>query len=1608
MDMGSPNSKDEGARKTARLSGGSDGGRPSFGFADTGSSQKVLSFDESGERARVDLIEGHYADEKEGEKTQTQVFRSEQADGSVVTKTVRTTRTTTRSGAGDYVTTIEVQTTTETETKDGAKSTEVATETSTETVAGQVATFCDGESAAESGDDVQTQVFRSVEEDGRVVTKTVRTTRRTVITNGVATTTVEVHTTTETEDTDGAKSTSVSTETHTEIGGSSSTSETEEKAQAVDSEHGGRRSFTFGKKRKYHKQWHPHFVSYLDRQDKRVETLSTTDLLESARAFCRENFTEFRPELFNGESNEGSKECWEVMAQLAAHYPMVAVQLLAHDVGKKNLLIMDEITQGFDSENRLRKEVAVSMLGHSKTNAFQVFDDLLVLKNGEVVYHGAGGDVVEYFCDLEYQCTPGQRVGQFLLNLAAEQEDRYRILVPAGNKPDGSGSHFVKSFAVLMKFADDAVLVAGSSKSTPSRPTTPQYPMTDTSPINETFEATNMSVAAGSSPGESVKTEVFRSEEADGSIVTTTIRTTRRTVKSSTGALVTTIEVETTTETESTDGTTSTTVATETREETESEESSLTTTSASDATAVSVTEQAGSSPGESVKTEVFRSEEADGSIVTTTIRTTRRTVKSSTGALVTTIEVETTTETESTDGTTSTTVATETREETESEESSLTTTSASDATAVSVTEQAGSSPGESVKTEVFRSEEADGSIVTTTIRTTRRTVKSSTGALVTTIEVETTTETESTDGTTSTTVATETREETESEESSLTSPSGYLGVKRESSSKLTTKSRGTKSKRGGVSEKAQASSSVRGDGHGETEGAEKMVSVVLKSREATMAAHIGSGIAAATVIASKTEATGSKRDEKIAGGGSNVTARATEENEQVQTARAAAAWGEEVEHVQLASTETASTRKLVQVLAVNRGCSVRVAFDELACAAQASESSNAVKGVTGYAESGRMTAVIGAGRVGKTTFLGTLAGEENPTKGKIYYNGHEASALVRRRGTGYCWFGDEQTVWHGTTTVREALFLSACLRQNNEISETRKIETIQSWLELLGLTEIAEQPLELCSAVETRLVAIGVELAFSPSVLLVDEPTTGLDDKGAQRIVRVLQQVARTGRTIVCTLGDSVSSTELRVFDRLLLLSSSGETIFHGECRMLVQYLEALPGVKRLGSGKSIAAWALESVGEGSSISHTTTTTTTTKGGKARTSKKKKKYASGASMSTGSETINHEKETRFVQLFQRSEIKRALLTQMQRVGYLRPDSAEEHAPALVTAYKSGRLLTYATSWRTQVTLLMRRVLLSYWRSLSSFWASRSLMVSATAQWQRVSVMGVFLVALLWFLWLIVAARSSEYDTFDGVNQGASLIAWSTLTFGASVVLGAVARASRGNAWRENASWRREQAWQAYPAVAYHLCFSVVELVFVLVLAFVVTVLTFALFGFWSVAESGNFSLYWLTLAIFALGQVYLGQWLVRLMPSGSYAAVAGSAFNLLPLLTFVWSWRSSALGNLASWLGMVTPQRFALQVLQALVFGATPDSCAFDTVESGASGAESEIPCRELRLIPSDESSFSRQITVHSYAELEYGAERGSVAFRLVELAVFLLAFRFLVIVALQKRQTRA
>ncbi|RLN69190.1 hypothetical protein BBJ29_009892, partial [Phytophthora kernoviae] len=789
--MGSPNSKDDAEKRTTRLSDDSES------FTDTGSSQKTFGFDESGAHARTSLVEDHYAvdhptsirkSEGGGDKNiQTQVSTSELEDGSVVTTTVVTTVTRERSSTGELVATTELETTTETVTTDGAKSTSVNTEMSSEVIGSAVV-----EAVTERADDlegVQTQVFESQLEDGSVVTKTVRTTRRKVVTGGIANTVVEVQTTTETVTTDGTTSTSVSKETKTETGsclepkveitGGANTMEKTGGNLSVDdtfmqSGYERKHSFTYGENSEHYKQWHPQFVSYVDSHGKHLENLSTMDIFECSRAFCRENFSEFHEELFNGTTVEESKACWVMMKQLAVHYPMVAVKLLAQDIGKKSMLILDEIWRDVGMDNRSRKEVAVFMLGHSKTDVCQVFDDLLILQNGEVAYYGSAEGAVEYFHEFVYQCASNHRVSQFLLNLVAEQEAKYRIRMPTPANSDGTGGHYANNFAVLFKFADDAVLITGGNNF--SHQQTIMDSISNSSQPQFINFKTNQKA--------SVKTEVFHSEEVDGSIVTKTVRTTTRTESTAAGELVTTIEVETTTATEATDGTKGTTVATETHEETITEMSETTTSptiaSTAGMTVISSPEEVGADSGESVKTEVFHSEEVDGSIVTKTVRTTTRTESTAAGELVTTIEVETTTEiaesttftteteeTEETEETTESTKPTETEETTTSTTFTTETEETTESTKPTETEETTEST--TFTTETEETEETEETTESTKPTETEETTTSTTFTTETeeTEETEETTEstkpTETEETTTSTTFTTETEETEETE-----------------------------------------------------------------------------------------------------------------------------------------------------------------------------------------------------------------------------------------------------------------------------------------------------------------------------------------------------------------------------------------------------------------------------------------------------------------------------------------------------------------------------------------------------------------------------------------------------------------------------------------------------------------------------------------------------------------------------------------------------------------------------------------------------------------------------------------------------------------------------
>ena len=73
------------------------------------------------------------------------------------------------------------------------------------------------------------------------------------------------------------------------------------------------------------------------------------------------------------------------------------------------------------------------------------------------------------------------------------------------------------------------------------------------------------------------------------------------------------------------------------------------------------------------------------------------------------------------------------------------------------------------------------------------------------------------------------------------------------------------------------------------------------------------------------------------------------------------------------------------------------------------------------------------------------------------------------------------------------------------------------------------------SAEQRKRLTVGVELIANPSLVFLDEPTTGLDSRAAMVVVRVIKRLANSGRTVICTIHQP-SLALFEQFDNLLLL----------------------------------------------------------------------------------------------------------------------------------------------------------------------------------------------------------------------------------------------------------------------------------------------------------------------------------------------------------------------------------------------------------------------------------------------------------------------------------------
>lgn len=230
---------------------------------------------------------------------------------------------------------------------------------------------------------------------------------------------------------------------------------------------------------------------------------------------------------------------------------------------------------------------------------------------------------------------------------------------------------------------------------------------------------------------------------------------------------------------------------------------------------------------------------------------------------------------------------------------------------------------------------------------------------------------------------------------------------------------------------------------------------------------------------------------------------------------------------------------------------------------QAQRRKTILKGISGEARAGTMLAVMGSSGAGKTSLLNLLAGRVSTSKGakasgSVFLNGEARNYNKFRKLAAYVLQDDDM---FAELTVEEQLTYAALLRLPSSMPREKKLMRVQKIIQELGLgkvkdTMIGSHIVRGISGGERKRVNIGTELVTNPSLLFLDEPTTGLDSFNALNVMTALRQLALNGRTIISTIHQPRSSI-FALFDQLCLLSE-GRVMYFGPAKDAVTYFSAL------------------------------------------------------------------------------------------------------------------------------------------------------------------------------------------------------------------------------------------------------------------------------------------------------------------------------------------------------------------------------------------------------------------------------------------------------------------
>ena len=200
---------------------------------------------------------------------------------------------------------------------------------------------------------------------------------------------------------------------------------------------------------------------------------------------------------------------------------------------------------------------------------------------------------------------------------------------------------------------------------------------------------------------------------------------------------------------------------------------------------------------------------------------------------------------------------------------------------------------------------------------------------------------------------------------------------------------------------------------------------------------------------------------------------------------------------------------------------------------------------------GELVGLLGPSGSGKSTLLKSCCGLIKPSNGKVLINStslYENTSILKDKFG----FVPQDDIIHTDLSVEKAVYYSAKLRLPVTYTEDRIKALVSKVIAEVGLQERAKLKIKKLSGGQRKRASIAVELLSSPSLLFLDEPTSGQDPQLEEALMKLFKNMSKAGTTIIVTTH-AMASVEML---DLIILIQAGNLIYFGPPQDILDFFD--------------------------------------------------------------------------------------------------------------------------------------------------------------------------------------------------------------------------------------------------------------------------------------------------------------------------------------------------------------------------------------------------------------------------------------------------------------------